>query len=163
MLETLQCTNLKDLKPRSPVNLERAMTLQTRLGGHIISGHIDGVGTISSIRPAGIAKILDISAPAHIVDQVVPKGSIAADGISLTVAEVLPHSFTVSLIPHTLSQTTLARQSVGGTVNLETDILGKYVARFLSGQKHSPPAPLPAETKDPASLTREFLSRHGYL
>ncbi|MCL1918546.1 MAG: riboflavin synthase [Peptococcaceae bacterium] len=173
MLETLTCTTLKDLKPRAPVNLERAMTLQTRLGGHFVSGHIDGIGAITTIRQAGIAKVFEITAPPHIAGMIVPKGSIAVDGISLTVVSALPHSFTISLIPHTLSQTTLAHKPIGSTVNLETDILGKYVARFITPASHpvgthqyESPGSMPhntthAKTQDP--LTRDFLGKHGYL
>ncbi|MCL1791849.1 MAG: riboflavin synthase [Peptococcaceae bacterium] len=150
MSETITHTNLKELKPHDPVNLERALTLQTRCGGHFVSGHIDGIGRIRSTKQEGIAKIIVIDAPTTITGMIVSKGSIAIDGISLTVVDVTPHNFTVSIIPHTLSQTTLAVKKAGGTVNLETDMLGKYVARLIQ----SPKTP---------GLSAEFLHEHGYV
>jgi len=152
MAETLKKTNLKDCVRGTRVNLERALQLSTRLGGHLVSGHVDGVGTIHKITPVGIAKVFEITAPQELLRYILPKGSIAVDGISLTVVDLLPHSFTVSLIPHTRQETTLGFKGVGDMVNLETDIIGKYVARFLE------------KTETPKKdLSLGFLAEHGFL
>jgi riboflavin synthase len=151
MAETLRNTSLVRLKTGSKVNLERALQLQTRLGGHIVSGHVDATGVIKQISREGIAQIFEISLPAELQPLILPKGSIAIDGISLTVARVLTQSFTISLIPHTAAETTLGFKTAGHIVNLETDLIGKYVANLL---KHPPPA---------SSLTWEFLGQNGYI
>lgn len=153
MAETLTRTNLAELQRGSPVNLERALQLQTRLGGHLVSGHIDGTGRITRITPSGIAQVCDISAEPSLLRYILPKGSVAIDGISLTVVDVGESVFSVSLIPHTFKETTLGRKGIGSTVNLETDLIGKYVANFLQGT---------AERK-PSELSLEFLSQHGFL
>ncbi len=131
MPETLRRTNLGSLTRGAVVNLERAMPADGRFGGHIVSGHIDGTGTIRNIRPEGNAFLLRIAASSTLLRYVVEKGSIAVDGISLTVVAVTAHDFTVSLIPHTLASTTLTNARVGTLVNLETDILAKYTERLL--------------------------------
>ncbi|AFM41890.1 riboflavin synthase alpha chain [Desulfosporosinus acidiphilus SJ4] len=154
MAETLAKTNLGELKNGSHVNLERALQLQTRLGGHLVSGHVDGVGSIRRTTPWGIAQLLEISAPSTLLSFILPKGSIAIDGISLTVIDVEDDYFTVSLIPHTFKETTLGIKKIGATVNLETDLIGKYVARFMGLQK------TPAKSKENLSLN--FLAENGF-
>ena len=152
MAETLSKTSLAEVQRGSPVNLERALQLQTRLGGHLLSGHVDGVGIVKHIASIGIAQVYHIAAPPNLLDNVLPKGSIDIDGISLTVVEVTADHFTVSLIPHTFWQTTLGKKGVGSKVNLETDLIGKYVAHFLSRQKESRPG-----------LNIDFLAEHGFI
>lgn len=125
-----------------------------RFGGHMVSGHIDGVGTITGLRREGIATWVTISAPQDILRLIVEKGSIAIDGISLTVAAVTDSDFSVSLIPHTGGQTILLQKKVGSKVNLENDIVGKYVAKLLS-----PVSPEPAPQ---SRITMEFLREHGF-
>ncbi len=153
MYETLRKTNLEELKTNARVNLERALQLQTRLGGHLVSGHIDGTGKIKSINPIGIANVCRIEAPPEITSYLIPKGSVAIDGISLTVVDVDEGSFTVSLIPHTFKHTTLGGKGIGSTVNLETDIIGKYVAKFLK----------PDTGPAPKDISLDFLSEHGFI
>ncbi|RJE48469.1 MULTISPECIES: riboflavin synthase [unclassified Dehalobacter] len=155
MYETLQRTNLHELKQHTKVNLERALQLQSRLGGHLVSGHVDGIGKITAMTPVGIAQIYRIQTSPEITSSLLPKGSVAIDGISLTVIDVGDDYFTVSLIPHTFQHTTLGFKRVGSTVNLETDIIGKYVARFLQ-KDHSPP-----QTKKDISV--EFLTENGFI
>lgn len=153
MYETLNRTNLKELKKSSKVNLERALQLKTRLGGHFVSGHIDGTGKIISIENVGIASIYKILTTPEITSFIISKGSIAVDGISLTVVDVWRDSFTVSLIPHTFRNTTLGLKNIGSTVNLETDLLGKYVAKFIKNDKET-------EGKD---ISVDFLTEHGFI
>ena len=154
MHETLDRSSLAGLGPGSPVNLERAMAANGRFGGHIVAGHVDGVGTIAAIERADNAIWFTITAPEQVLRYVVEKGSIAIDGISLTVARVEPDRFAVSVIPHTAAVTLLGRRRVGDRVNLESDIIGKYVERLLR------PAP-ELKTKE-SKLTMEFLSQHGF-
>jgi len=133
MQETLVRSALGGLAPGAPVNLERAVTMATRLGGHIVQGHVDGVGTVLRRDPAEHWDVVEIEAPTDLLRYVVEKGSITVDGVSLTVAAVGPSSFTVSLIPTTLELTTLGRRVPGDAVNLEVDVLAKYVERLLPG------------------------------
>ena len=138
MPETLRKTNLYELKKGDKVNLERALPVGGRLGGHFVSGHIDGTGTIISEKKEGNAQIKLISAPPQVIRYIVPKGSVAVDGISLTVVDVDEESFSVSLIPHTAKFTTLGFKKTGDKVNLEADLLGKYVEKlFLSAEKEN--------------------------
>lgn len=153
MHETLAKTNLHELKNLSRVNLERALQLSTRLGGHMVSGHVDGIGTISSIDNIGIAKVYKISALPSVTSFIIPKGSIAVDGISLTIVDLEKDYFTISLIPHTFAHTTLGFKTIGSTVNLETDIIGKYVARFMNMDK---------ETQSD-NISMDFLAKHGFI
>lgn len=153
MNETLNRSSLGALKSGSPVNLERAMAANGRFGGHIVSGHIDGTGTISELNNDGIAVWYTISASPEIMRYIVEKGSIAIDGISLTVAKVTDSSFSVSIIPHTAEQTILSTKKVGDIVNLENDIVGKYVEKLMT--------PL-TENKKQSSVTREFLAKYGF-
>ncbi|MEL4107014.1 riboflavin synthase [Oscillospiraceae bacterium WX1] len=154
MHETLDRTNLGALVPGRRVNLERAMSASGRFGGHIVSGHIDGTGRIIATRRDGTAVWVTVSAPPVILRYVVEKGSIAIDGISLTVARVTPRDFSVSLIPHTGQATTLLDRHIGETVNLENDMIGKYVERFVTAGQ-SPQAAV-------GSVTRDFLMRTGF-
>lgn len=135
LLETWHRTNLSVAKVGSPVNLERSLAANGRFGGHFVTGHIDGLGTIANWRRAGADHILEITAPREILHHVVFKGSIAIDGISLTVAKVLKGRFRLWIIPHTYAVTTLRDRGVGDPVNLEADILGKYVERFVRTRK----------------------------
>jgi riboflavin synthase len=135
MLETLNRSSLGDLRPGSPVNLERPMRLDGRLGGHLVQGHVDGTGTIASRRPAEHWDLVRVELPAGLARYVVEKGSIGVDGVSLTVTATGedPPWFEVSLIPETLERTTLGRKGPGDTVNLEVDVIAKYVEKLLSG------------------------------
>lgn len=137
MPETIRRTSLAELKKGSPVNLERALTLASRLGGHIVSGHIDGTGEVLSLKQEGNAVLLNIQATPALLRYIVEKGSVAIDGISLTVAAVGDSDFTVSLIPHTLQSTNLHTKKKGSHVNIETDIVGKYIERLLMGGSSS--------------------------
>jgi riboflavin synthase len=132
MRETLDKTSLGVLAVGDRVNLERAVTPQTRLGGHIVQGHVDGTGTVVSRTPSEHWEVVEVSLPAEIARYVVAKGSITVDGISLTVVDVRPESFTVSLIPETLARTTLGTKQPGEPVNLEVDVIAKYVERLLT-------------------------------
>jgi riboflavin synthase len=139
MPQTMRMTSFSLLKPGSKVNLERALTLQSRLGGHIVSGHIDGTGRVIKRQQDDTALWLWIEAPAHIMRYIIDKGSITIQGVSLTVAKVPSmqeraggeSAFAVSLIPHTQSATTLHTAKVGDTVNLENDVIAKYVENFV--------------------------------
>ncbi|MBI5740932.1 MAG: riboflavin synthase [Nitrospirae bacterium] len=130
--ETLRSTNLGELKVRDRVNLERALRLSDRLGGHIVTGHVDGVGTVRNRRQAGEYTFYTIEAPAEVLRYIVKKGSVTIDGISLTVVELVGGTFSVAIIPHTLKATTIGDKGTGDRVNLEADIIGKYVEKFLS-------------------------------
>ena len=151
--ETLDRTGLSGLGPGSPVNLERAMPADGRFGGHIVSGHIDGVGRITDVRRDDTAVWYTVEAAPELLRLVVEKGSIALDGISLTVAATGRNTFSVSIIPHTAAQTVLGRRKVGDLVNLETDIIGKYVEKLMGREP---------ELKTQSAITREFLTRHGF-
>lgn len=131
MAETLRRTCLGELTPGSPVNLERAMAVGDRLGGHIVQGHVDSTGTILARQPGDRWEVVTISLPGELARYLVEKGSIAVDGVSLTIARVDDASFQVSLIPTTLGLTTLGTKQVGEPVNLEVDVLAKYVERLL--------------------------------
>lgn len=137
MAETLNRSSLGALRPGSRVNLERPMTLGGRLGGHLVQGHVDGTGTITARTPAEHWEIVTIALPDALSRYVVEKGSITVDGISLTVVEAGPDFFTVSLIPTTLALTTLGVKQVGDPVNLEVDVLAKYVERLLGDRTES--------------------------
>lgn len=131
MRETLDKTSLGDLTTGDRVNLERAVTPQTRLGGHIVQGHVDGTGRLRSRTPSEHWEVVEIDLPADVARYLVPKGSVTVDGISLTVVGVRDDSFTVSLIPETLARTTLGLKQPGDRVNLEVDVIAKYVERLL--------------------------------
>jgi len=133
--ETLDRTNLGGLKPGDTVNLERPLAVSARLDGHFVQGHIDGVGLVVSITPADNAVIVEIEAPQKLMRYLVEKGSVAVDGVSLTVAEVRPSTFTIWTIPHTRKVTTLGLRGAGDRVNLECDLLGKYIERLLEARQ----------------------------
>ena len=154
MHETLKRTNLGMLKSGSRVNLERAMPANGRFGGHIVAGHVDGPGHITSMEKDDNAVWIYIQTDAQILKYIVEKGSITIDGISLTVAKVDAKSFAVSVIPHTGMHTTLLEKKPGDTVNLETDMIGKYVEKLLRYE----------DTKEEPSsnITMDFLKSHGF-
>jgi riboflavin synthase len=131
MHETLALTSLADAAAGTLVNLELPLRACDRLGGHIIQGHVDGLGTVGSVAEDGFARLVRIEAPAQLLRYAVQKGSIAIDGVSLTIASIGPRSFTVSLIPETLKRTTLGRLEPGARVNLEVDVLAKYVEKLI--------------------------------
>jgi riboflavin synthase len=132
MQETLDKTSLRGVAPGDRVNLERAMTPEQRLGGHIVQGHVDGVGVVVRRDPSEHWDVVEVSLPAELARYVVPKGSITVDGVSLTVVDVRADSFTVSLIPETLSRTTLGTRAPGDRVNLETDVIARHVEKLLT-------------------------------
>ena len=129
--ETLSCTTLGDWKPGSLVNLERPLTANAELGGHMVSGHVDGVGSLRAVKPDGDSKRFTFAAPPGLMRYIAAKGSIAVDGVSLTVNEVDDTSFGVNIIPHTQAQTTFGGMVQGTRVNLEIDLVARYVARLL--------------------------------
>ena len=131
--ETLRRTNLGELVPGDRINLERALRLGDRLGGHLVQGHVDGLGRIAERYRQGDWEMVWFSCPAELASQMVPKGSVAVDGVSLTLVDVAADRFSVALIPHTLAQTTLGFKQSGAAVNLETDLLAKYVWKCLRG------------------------------
>lgn len=153
--ETLKRTTLGGLKPGSRVNLERPLRLGDRLDGHWVQGHVDGVGRIRSVREVGKGTVVTVETPGPVLRYVVEKGSVAVDGISLTVSGVHKDAFEVSLVPHTLEKTTLGSKGPSDQVNLEADVLGKYVERFLGGRTDRP------DSK--GSVDMETLRTHGFL
>ncbi len=149
-LETLSLTTLKGLAINDRVNLERAMRLDSRLGGHLVTGHVDGVGRIVAIGPEGDSLKIEIETPAEISRYIVRKGSVAIDGISLTVNDQRDKKFTLNVIPYSAANTTIGSKKSGDHVNVETDILGRYVEKFVTrGEKEGPDL--------------EFLYRYGYI
>jgi len=162
MPETLRRSSLGSIRESSPVNLERALRLSDRLGGHIVSGHIDGTGTIQSRTPEHNAILFKIMATPELLKYIVAKGSIALDGVSLTVAAVSSNDFTVSIIPHSASQTIIGHYQPGNLVNIECDVIGKYVEKLL-GLTGSPVSlEQTAESQPVSRLSMEFLREHGY-
>ena len=156
MAETMNRSSLRQLSTGASVNLERAMPANGRFGGHIVSGHIDGTGTVQSIEPDDNAIWYTIAAKPNLLRYIVEKGSITIDGISLTVAYVDEHCFKVSIIPHTQQVTALHDRGVGDIVNLECDIIGKYVEKLLQ------PAAAEEETKKEIGITEGFLKKYGF-
>ena len=153
MHETLNRSGLGRLVPGSPVNLERAMAADGRFGGHIVSGHIDGTGSIVRVREDDNAIWYTVSAAPSIMKYIVEKGSIALDGISLTVAQVTETDFSVSIIPHTAAETILGTKKTGDLVNLENDILGKYVEKLMHYEEAG---------EETSGITMEFLAKAGF-
>lgn len=153
MPETFDRTTLRNLIPGNQVNLERALRLGDRLGGHMVQGHVDGIGTIVERQEMDIAVIFRVQAIPEIIKYVVAKGSISIDGISLTVVQVFPDSFTVSLIPHTAKLTTMGIKRVGDNVNLETDIVARYIEKFVKER----------EPGSDAKFGLAFLAENGFL
>lgn len=158
--ETLNRTNLGSLKNGSKVNLERAMSLQGRFGGHIVSGHIDGVGTIKSMKKDDNAIILTVEVPKSLMKYIVEKGSVTVDGISLTVASLTDNTFSIAVIPHTLKETVLYYKKEGDKVNIENDIIGKYVERLLTFKNDDNTDDNTEEKK--SNITMEFLLKNGF-
>jgi riboflavin synthase len=154
--ETLAVTMLGRLKSGDPVNLERAMRLNERIGGHLVAGHVDAIGTVRDRRPEGGSTLLTIEAPADALRYCVAKGSIAVDGVSMTINAVTDRSFSVMVIPHTAKVTTLGLKKPGDAVNLETDLIGRYVERLLQERGQAPSAPAPV-------IDRDYLKKRGLL
>ncbi|MDE6025234.1 MAG: riboflavin synthase [Lachnospiraceae bacterium] len=157
MAETMRRTSLGGLAPGSKVNLERAMTLNGRFGGHIVSGHIDGTGTVSRLEREDNAVWVTVNTTEAILKYIIEKGSIAIDGISLTVAYVDSSCFKVSIIPHTAAETTLLSKKAGDIVNLENDVIGKYVEKLMSYGKSN------ENKQKTAGLNEAFLIEHGFM
>ena len=152
MAESLRRSGLGQLQSGSPVNLERAMPADGRFGGHIVSGHIDGTGTVAALRREDNAVWVTVHAAPSLLRYIVEKGSIAIDGVSLTVAAVDTDGFSVSIIPHTGAQTILLGKRLGDTVNLECDVIGKYVEKLLG----------PHQEKSGSGITMDFLAQNGF-
>jgi riboflavin synthase len=153
--ETLSVTTLGSFAAGTPVNLERAMRLNERIGGHLVAGHVDGVGVIRSRHQDGNAILVTIGAPPEILRYCVAKGSITVDGISLTINDVTDHSFSVAIIPHTAKVTTLGVKQVNDPVNLESDLIGKYVERLLQ-ERSQLPKPTPV-------IDKGYLQKRGLI
>ncbi len=153
--ETLARTTLKALKVGSSVNLEKALTPTTRLGGHLVSGHVDGVGKVVSRQAAGRSVQFRIAAPAALAKYIAEKGSICVDGISLTVNGVDGAVFDLNIVPHTLAETTMSGYTVGTEVNLEVDQIARYLERLLLGDKAAAPGA--------SGISMAFLAEHGFL
>lgn len=154
MPETVRLTNIGSLQAGDKVNLERTLRLCDGLDGHIVSGHVEGLGTITGKKPEGIAVAVRIDTEARLLKYIIPKGSIAIDGISLTVTKVDDCGFSVAIIPHTAKETTLGFKNIGDKVNLETDIIGKYVEKMLS---------LGDNKQTAAVLNKNMLMENGFL
>jgi riboflavin synthase len=154
--ETLAVTTLGTLTVGAPVNLERAMRLNERLGGHLVTGHVDGVGTVRVRQQDGNAVVLTIEAPKEILRYCVHKGSITVEGISMTINEVMDRAFSIAVIPHTAKETTLGLKQPGDLVNLEPDLIGKYVERLLQDRGQAPVRPGPVIDKD-------YLKKRGLI
>ena len=155
MHETVKRTSLKNIRAGSHVNLERAMSADGRFGGHIVSGHIDGTGVITDYTGEENAIWVTVTCDKKLLKYIIEKGSIAIDGISLTVAYVDDRCFKVSIIPHTAEETTLIRRQTGAVVNLENDVIGKYVEKLLGIRKNE-------EEKKESGITMEFLEEFGF-
>ncbi len=153
--ETLSVTTLGHLTPGAPVNLERAMKLNERIGGHLVAGHVDGVGTIRSRHQEGNAIFFTVEAPQEILRYCVAKGSITVDGISLTINDLSERGFSVAIIPHTAKVTTLGLKQINDTVNLESDLIGKYVERLLQERSQLP--------KTAPVIDKDYLQKRGLL
>jgi riboflavin synthase len=154
--ETLNCTTLGTFQVGTPVNLERAMQLNARIGGHLVTGHVDGIGILRDRQQEGNAIQLTIEPPEEIIRYCVPKGSITVDGISLTINAVSTRSIALAIIPHTAKITTMGLKQVGDPVNLESDLIGKYVERLLQTTGSLPAKPAPV-------INHEYLQKRGLL
>lgn len=153
--ETLRCTSLAQARVGAAVNLEKALTPTTALGGHLVSGHVDGVATLTARSEVGTSLRLTFAVPAPLARYIAAKGSVCVNGVSLTVNAVDGAAFDVNLVPHTLRETNLGALAVGGAANLEVDIVARYLERLLLGDAAAEPTG--------RGLTRELLARHGYL
>lgn len=148
MPETMRVSSLGSLRTRDRVNLERSMSMRDRFGGHIVTGHVDGIGRIVDILPCGNAVVINVLVASSLVRYIIAKGSVSLDGISLTVVSVGSDRFSVSVIPHTMSKTCLGYKKVGDILNIECDVVGKYVERFVRGCD--------------SGVTYEFLVENGF-
>lgn len=153
--ETLELTTLHRLQPGSPVNLEKALTLSTRLGGHLVSGHVDGVGSVLERREDARSIRFVIQAPPHLAKYIAHKGSICVDGVSLTVNRVDGNRFDLNIVPHTLQETIMLDYQPGSQVNLEVDLIARYLERLMLGEKAS-------ESPD-SGVTEELLMKRGFI
>ena len=164
MPETLRRTFLGSLRPGSKVNLERAMACGGRFGGHLVSGHVDACGRVADLVRDGIALVMRVSVPSDVLRYVARKGSVTLDGVSLTVASVSDSdsSFTVSLIPHTMASTTLHLLKPGSPVNVEVDMLARYVERLLAAGEAAPASAQVDSGSAGGGLTEEFLKKYGF-
>jgi riboflavin synthase len=154
--ETLKRSGFSQIQTGFAINLEKAMQMNDRFGGHIVSGHVDGVGEVSSITPLGNALEYWITAPNELAKYIAEKGSITVDGISLTTNEINGASFKLTIIPHTISETTMAHYVVGTKVNLEVDVIARYLERLMLGDKAS-------ENNEKKESTMDLLARSGFL
>lgn len=154
--ETIGVTNFGNLSAGSPVNLERAMKLNERIGGHLVAGHVDGVGTVRERKRDGNATVLTFEAPPAVLRHCIVKGSITVDGVSLTINGITDRGFSVAIIPHTAKVTTLGIKQIGDTVNLESDLIGKYVERLLQERGQLLPKP-------DITIDRDYLQKRGLI
>lgn len=150
--ETLSCTTLGGLAAGAPVNLEKALLPTTRLGGHLVSGHVDGVGRVEDVRAAGLCRVLRISVPAALARYLAAKGSVCVDGVSLTVNAVRGAAFEVNIIPHTLAHTVIEGYRRGTAVNVEVDVVARYLERLLGG-----------DARAGGGIDLAFLTQHGFI
>ena len=150
--ETIDCTNFKELQPGTEVNLEQAVTPTTRLGGHLVSGHVDGLGTVEFMREDSRSVRIGIRVPQALAKYIAVKGSVCMDGVSLTINNVDDTLFDVNIIPHTMQMTTLKHYQVGRMVNIEVDVVARYLERLLTCQ----------EKNDGSNISKAFLMEHGF-
>ncbi len=153
--ETLRCTRLGSMSRGDAVNLEKALTLATRLGGHLVSGHVDGIGTVRARTEDSRSVQFTVEAPAELARYIAVKGSICVDGVSLTVNAVDGASFELNIVPHTLAETTMNEYRAGREVNLEVDLVARYLERLLQGDAAAQPG-------NPGQITRELLESYGF-
>jgi len=153
--ESLSLTTLGELKPGDAINLEKALTLSTPLGGHLVSGHVDGVGSVSKRWSDGRSERFEIEAPAQLAKYIAQKGSVCIDGTSLTVNAVNGARFELNIVPHTLKETIMGSYQAGKKVNLEVDLIARYLERLMLGDA--------AAEENNAGITQEFLARHGFV
>lgn len=161
-LETLDRTTLREIRVQSKVNLERAMRMSDRLGGHMVSGHVDGLGTFTQRHRSGNSTIYQFDLPEPLAEYLIEKGSICIDGISLTIARLQEHQIACSVVPHTERTTTLGELQIGDSVNVEIDMIAKYVRKFTSGHSGDGPADLDYREDDDRRISgklRDFLDR----
>ncbi len=155
MAETLRHSNLRSIQKGDLVNLERAMSANGRFGGHIVAGHVDNIGKISNLKKEDNAVWVTIECSSDLLKYIVYKGSVALDGISLTVADVTENSFSVSVIPHTKQETTLLTKNIGDEINIECDVIGKYVENMLKFKEK--------DNKHKSNINMGFLSENGFI
>ncbi len=152
--ETLSLTTLGHLKTGDPINLEQAVTPSTRLGGHLVSGHVDGMGTVVSVVADGFSKVITVEIDKNLAKYIAIKGSVAVDGVSLTINQVDENQFKLTLIPHTLQETTIGSYCPKQRINIEVDVIVRYIERLMSVDKVASPS---------SAITTEFLNKHGFV